>query len=176
MVGVSSQAAKMSALTIDDDLNMGAYAIIINAGGLIDETDISELKNPGATDMSAAIVGSTGDMSSPTRVADGSVATAAYADAIDEYAEIDFGRELRLDQYHLWGDASNNQTGRWKIQHWDGSAWVDNTTAIVANAGSWTDWTALTTPITTSKVRIICTTVDNAINMSKIAELEFRGT
>ena len=97
-------------------------------------------------------------------------------DNVGEYAEINFGAPRYIKEFRMWGLVVMNGTGRWKIQHWTGSAWVDNTTNItVALTEAWGSWISLTTPEVTHKIRFVCTTLDTANNESYIIELQMRG-
>lgn len=101
------------------------------------------------------------------------------ADAIGEYAEVDFGTFRYVSMYRMYGAGSEwiGGSGRWKIQHWNGIEWIDNTINIpIQVLGEWSTWAVLTTPAITTKIRLVCTTVDiDPGEASLIGELEMKG-
>ena len=99
------------------------------------------------------------------------------ADTVDMYADVNWGVPRRISEYRQFGYTANLGTGRWKIQYWDGSSWVDWVTEIpTRKTADWSSWTAPAAgPKTTEKIRLVCTTVDNPPYGSMIAELEIRS-
>jgi hypothetical protein len=178
MVGVSSQKGKLSTLTIDDDLAMGAYAITINSGGLIDGKDVSALGFGGVRGALARmrVNPATGTFNAnPEFINDGNLGTVANASAVNQYAEILFDAVMRIDRYRTYGSASNNGTGRWTLQYLDPitNAWVDWDTAIACGtAGTWGIGWVTPGEVLAAGLKLICTTVDTAIPNSYIPELE----
>lgn len=117
----------------------------------------------------------TGTMSMPSSVNDNTTTTTATATPVGEYVEIDFGSIFHVGEYRFYGYASQSGDGTFKLQHWDGEQWVDNTVDIPTRGASWSDWIPLTTPVTTSKVRIVSTLLDTGSDNCLISEWEMRG-
>lgn len=177
MVGVYGQKGQLSTLTIDDDLAMGAYAITINAGGLIDGKDVSTLGFGGVRGTAARtkVNAATGTFNAnPEHINDGNTGTVANASAVNQYAEILFDAVMRIDQYRQYGNVSNNGTGRWTLQYLDPitNAWVEWVTGVHTRTSS--DWSGqvAATEVLAAGIKLICTTVDTAIPNSYIGELE----
>ncbi len=118
----------------------------------------------------------TGTAKWPERINNGVLeSVGTIFDAVGEYCEIDLSLHRYVALYRLYGCEAMNGAGRWKIQHWNGVAWIDNTTDIPTwPYESWTSWTALTTPVITTKIRFVATTLD-LINANMIGELEMKS-
>lgn len=97
-----------------------------------------------------------------------------YTSSVAAYVEVDFGDDFTITEFRHSGHDTLNEDGSFKIQHWNGTSFVDNTTGIVTRTGSFSDWISLTTSIVTSKVRIIASVIDSN-GYIKIRELEMRG-
>lgn len=120
----------------------------------------------------------TGTMSNPGNINNGNVGVGADADVVGEYTDIVWTKKRCVSEYRHYGVAGYTGDGTWKIQHWDGSAWVDNTTGIATRAtADWSAWTALTTEVFTTKIRIIATALDSFEDPDKswMMDLEMRA-
>ena len=112
----------------------------------------------------------------PSSLNDGSVFSSSISDAINEYVEIDFGSDMYVSQFRYVGDDSMAEDGTYKIQHWDGSSWVNNVTGIPTKKLVWSDWTLLSLPVLVTKIRFVATAIDTGnIQGSYCGELEMRG-
>lgn len=115
-----------------------------------------------------------GTMDNPHFINDNNTANWASANAINEYAEVSFGDLVIIKRWRQFGRDSHNGTGRWKIQYWNvvTDAWVDWVTNIPTRiTNDWSDFTTESEVITT-KIKLICTTVDSATGFSLMPELE----
>ncbi|MBA7522490.1 hypothetical protein ES705_14609 [subsurface metagenome] len=94
-----------------------------------------------------------------------------YADAVDQYAEVDFGGSYLIYAWRQFGDVNNDGSGRWKIEYYDGS-WHDWVTGAPTRPTG--DWSDLSYPglVTCSKIRLVCTTLDDANDKNWLTELE----
>ena len=116
----------------------------------------------------------TGTADDPQNINNGSVVDSAFFDVEDEYCEIDFGFIALISQYRWMGDEINKYlSDKCKIQHWDGSVWVDNTVDIPVVLNVWTDWTSLTKAVLTSKIRWVISQM--SVGPFRIRELEVKG-
>lgn len=99
--------------------------------------------------------------------------TAGYASAIGQYAEVDFGRTYKIRRWRHYGSTSNNGSGSWKIEYYDGS-WHDWVTGIATRATvDWSAWSDETI-VSASKIRIVCTGVDTSATKSYLPELQIK--
>ena len=116
----------------------------------------------------------TGTMTNPQYINDNNTNTAALAYNIGEYAEIDLKKIRHLNTYRQHGSLANAGNGRWKLQYfnWLTHAWVDWVTNIPIRTTF--DWSApvSVTAVITSKIRLVCTTVDTNDARSTIVDLE----
>ncbi len=113
----------------------------------------------------------TGTIDTPAALNDNDTGTCAFADAVAEYGEVDFGKNVTIYQYRQFGKVTNNADGRWKIEYWDGS-WHDWVMGIATRTtADWSAWAAGPV-VVCSKIRLTCTTVDGGANKSEIMELE----
>lgn len=117
----------------------------------------------------------TGTATDPDHINDNKLATIIYMDAIGEYCEITFDDYYYVKEFRYFGASGHNFDGTYKIQHWDGSSWVDNTTGIPTRTNTWSGWTALTKAVRTNKVRWVATALDTRYTRNSPAELEMRG-
>lgn len=117
----------------------------------------------------------TGDFTQVTQCNDGNVGSFAYTTVIGKYCEIAFDDFYLITQFRSYGRPDIAGDGRFKIQYWNGSAWVDNTVGIAQRLDSWSDWTDLTLAIITNKIRFVATTIDTQHDANYIAELEIKG-
>lgn len=117
----------------------------------------------------------TGTMTNPQNLNDNDTGTLAIGDAVDEYAEVDFGTVLQIKQYRHYGNYQNNGNGKFKLQYWDGAAWQDWETDITTDAiGMWSDWISPAAGVKAAlKVRAVVTLLDTS-GANRIAELEIR--
>jgi len=115
-----------------------------------------------------------GTIAGPDNINDNNTGTFALADAINEYAEVTFGDLVTIKRWRQFGNTDNDGTGRWKIQYWnvETDAWVDWVTGIVIRTTA--DWSGFSTEseVITTKIRLVCTTVDDLNADSRIGELE----
>lgn len=121
----------------------------------------------------------TGTANNPARINDNVLQVhgdQSSFDAINEYAEIDLGVHRFVSLFRMYGSEDMSGNGRWKIQHWGGSSWIDNTTDIaILTSTAWGAWTALTTTILTTKIRLVATTLDTAGGENELGELQMKG-
>jgi len=119
----------------------------------------------------------TGTMGNPFYLNDNNTGTGTALEAVNDYTEVDWGIPRRISEWRQYGNITNNGDGRFKIQYWDGSAWVDWETGIATRTTA--DWSAWSAPAagakTTEKIRIVCTTVDTGLGGGYIMELELRS-
>ncbi len=110
----------------------------------------------------------TGTMTSPERINDNLFVSPALADAVDEYAEVNLGRDFLIYQYRQYGEVNNTGNGLWKLQYYD-TSWHDWITGIpVRKTADWSVW-AVGSIVIGNKIRLVCTTVD-ALGSSRLAE------
>jgi len=110
----------------------------------------------------------------PQALNDGSVSTPAYANGVDQYAEVDFGRAVAIKRYRQYGRDKNNGNGSWKIQYWNlaTGAWADWVTGIATRAAeSWSDFVTETLKYT-NKIRLVATVMDTGNDRNNLYELE----
>lgn len=111
----------------------------------------------------------TGNMTSPANATDENLATSAVSGTLGKYVEIDFGKWVIIDQWRIYGEDSQLETGDWKLQYYD-TSYHDWVTGIPTNKAVWTSM-ASETPVICNKVKLIITTVDGQGN-SRCGELE----
>lgn len=107
----------------------------------------------------------TGDMAlTPEAINDNNTAVEAGANAVNQYAEIDFGAMMCLQQFRNYGSNTlTDGTGKHKIQYYDtiSQAWVDWKTDIpTRKSETWTTWEKVS-KIYAQKIRIIVTSLDS---------------
>ena len=108
----------------------------------------------------------------PWKINDNDTALYARAQQPDSYAEINFGKWVKIDQWRIFGHADNNENGVWKIQYYGTDlAWHDWKIGIPTNKAVWTSM-ASETEVTCSRVKIIATTKDTGSKDSVLGELE----
>jgi hypothetical protein len=104
----------------------------------------------------------TGTANSPYNINDNNTSTIAGFSAVNQYAEVDFGKAVKIDQWRQYG-YGHTGTGRWKIQYKaaDGT-WTDWVTGIPTRTTA--NWGPMEseTEVTTEAIRLVCTTVDGA--------------
>lgn len=109
----------------------------------------------------------------PENVNDDDTATLAIAGVIAQYAEVDFGKIIRINQWRQYGSGSNNGDGSWKIQYLDiDGAWQDWVVGISTRATA--DWCGMQSEaeVITTKIRLTAVTMDTSGGTSRIGELE----
>ncbi len=111
----------------------------------------------------------------PGRVNDNIFNVEAKFDAIDEYAEVDFGEIAAFQRWRQYGEGHNNENGVWKIQYFDipTQTWTDWVTGISTRAAeTWSSYSTETL-IYAQKIRLVATTIDTGDGgISEIRELE----
>lgn len=113
----------------------------------------------------------TGTCSSPANLNDGDTdGSVASFNAINKYAEVDFGKNVSIYLWRQFGVTDSDGDGRFKIEYYNG-AWHDWVTGLAVRITD--DWSAFAagTIVVCSKIRVTCTTVDNCGN-THIRELE----
>ena len=151
-------------MMIEDGLISSSYAMPDNL--IIGRLSTADFKaNP-----------ATGTWASPERVTDGHLVQTTYG-TINQYVDIEFNDIFLVTQYRLHGVGGYNGDGTWKIQHWNGIAWIDNTVDVSTRGEStWTEWTDLSLPVFTKKIRIVCTLIDSSgYEVNSVHEFEMRG-
>ena len=116
----------------------------------------------------------TGSAENPQRMNDNDTGNQVSMDAINKYAEVDFGRPFYITEFRHFGWASQNQDGYSKIQYWDGYAWQDLNTGIATRVDTWSSWIALTKAVVTNKIRLVATALDTKFSENNTGELEMR--
>lgn len=121
----------------------------------------------------------TGTIPIPARFNDGDTTLVAVWENIGEYAEINFdgNNPYFITQYRIRGHTDQVEDGRWTLQHYKSGVWIDNTVNIPTfGSNAWTSWINITTPISTTKIRWVATTIDTGgtPDKSKTFELELR--
>ena len=114
--------------------------------------------------------------SAPEALNDNNTGVRAYATAVGQYDEVDFGQLVSIKRWRQYGVSTENDgSGVWSLQYYDliTEDWVDWVTGIATRAlDSWSDFVTETAKLTT-KIRLVCTTLDtHATGWSGIAELE----
>lgn len=115
----------------------------------------------------------TGTAINPQQINDNDIGTLCRF-LLDDYVEVVFPASYKISEFRYWGTNSHTEDGRYKIQHWDGAAWIDNTINIPTNPAGWTDWLPLTTIVSTTKIRMVETVADTW-PFNDCFELEMRG-
>lgn len=158
----------------------GTYNVLV--GMAISATQILIIKEK-ATHAAESILAdyqanaATGTMTNPEYINDNNTSTIAYADTVDEYAEINFGKVVRIKKWSQCGHVSNDGDGVFKIQYYDDTneSWIDWVTGLnTKNTNGCGDYEALTEVITT-KVRIVNTTIDSS-GQSRFREIRIVHT
>lgn len=112
----------------------------------------------------------------PQYLNDNNTGTEGWGANINEYAEIDFGIVVCLNQFRQFGHSSGNADGEFKIQYFNlvTHAWVDWVTGIATRVtADWGSWDSSGGEIITDKIRWVVTALDTGQgNRSYIAELE----
>jgi len=145
------------------------YKIVAGAWVLQSITDPWSLANATLADFQANAA--TGDLTSPLYVNDNNTATIAYGTATNKYAEIDFGKWVKINQWRMYGNNANVGDGRWKIQYYGTDlVYHDWKTGIVANKSVWSAMDVIT-EVTCKKVKLIVTTLDSQAQ-NDVRELE----
>lgn len=117
----------------------------------------------------------TGTAYQPGRINDNNEVTFPSFDAIGEYCEIEFSELHAISEYRYRGNLLHNEDGHYKIQHWDGEGWVDNTTGISTRDAPWSDWADLDNPVITKKIRIVATAIDTGETQNLPLEWQLKG-
>lgn len=117
----------------------------------------------------------TGNTLVPENLNDGNTGTIFTMYSAGDYCDIAFSYLARVTQYRYYGNVDNDPlNNKLKIRHWEDGAWVDNTVDIPDRGASWSNWTPLTTPISTTKIRWEATAMGAAVTKIKTAELEMK--
>ena len=117
----------------------------------------------------------TGTATNPQKINDYFVTALCIFDDVGEYCEIEFDEPCYISQFRHYGTAMQSEDGTYKIQHWDGAGWVDNTTSIATRQGSWSAFADLTLAVVTKKIRIIATALDTYNDHNDTNEWEIIG-
>ncbi|MBA7580402.1 hypothetical protein ES708_22293 [subsurface metagenome] len=97
----------------------------------------------------------------PENINDNNTGTKGEGDVIGQYAEVDFGASVKIDQWRIYGNAAHFNNGAWKIEYYGlDSAWHDWVTGITTGGASWTTMSS-ETEVNCSKIRLTITTVDS---------------
>lgn len=110
----------------------------------------------------------------PDHINDNNTVNLAMAGAINQYAEVVYGDLVKIKRWRHYGVVDINNDGVWKIQYWnvETDAWTDWVIDIpIRNLASWSNL-ATEAEVITTRIRLVCTTVDTKYNLSKIGELE----
>lgn len=108
----------------------------------------------------------------PEDINDNVTTSWAAANAIGQYAEVDFGKAVVIDQWRIFGHNNQAQNGEWKIEYYGlDLAWHDWVTGIATNAGVWSALVAGAITVC-SKIRLTCVAVDSYSSGSQCSELE----
>jgi len=121
----------------------------------------------------------TGTATDPDEANDNNTGTYCTFDVVGEYVQFDFPFLATVDEFRYYGHLEQAGNGDYKIQYWNGSAWVDLNTGISTRVDSWSSWTSLTKSVETDKVRWVATTLDenggDASPLNVLGEVEMRG-
>lgn len=161
---ISTGSVKLSAVSIDVDLVMGAHNITLGAGQTVDGEDVSAIKdNVIIAELTNAIVEAatpTGNADSPENINVDNTSTSDF-DAIDKYVEIDFGKVYLFDSMRMKNyDTNHEDNGHFKIAYWNGVSWVDWETGIATKHVNSFDAWSTSTLVMARLIRIVCTAVD----------------
>jgi len=120
----------------------------------------------------------TGTMLNPSELNDGiflGTGNNATADTIGKYAEIAFDNAVRLKRFRQYGHTYNNGDGVWKVQYFNiyTAEWIDWITGLsTRTTKTWSDYSTGAV-IITSRIRLVCTTVDTfGSGYSSVTEIE----
>jgi len=113
-------------------------------------------------------------VTNPKYINDNATANPAAASVIGQYAEVNFGKVVRILRWRQFGWIGNDGDGEWKIQYYNlvTHTWIDWVTGIVTRVTS--DWSTLDTEIAvlTDKIRLVATVIDTQGATSQLCELE----
>lgn len=153
-------STKLSAVSIDCDLAMGAHNITLGTSQTVDGFDLTrKIHTSKLTVAEFQIPAPSGDATDKENLNDNDTATNVNFSATSKYVEIDLDYVRRVTQWKLYGNAASHASARVKIQYYNEStgAWIDAATDIAVNTGSWTAWTAFASEFYTRKIKIVCT-------------------
>ena len=76
----------------------------------------------------------TGTVTDPAQINDRDTVTYTYADAVNEYNEIDFGKEVQIRQFRQYGSSHNSQeNGRYDLKCYVNSGWGLDSASYLQN-------------------------------------------
>ena len=115
---------------------------------------------------------STGTAYRPTGINDNDVEMATVYENVNEYVEVNFGNLYFMKKWRQYGTPLNNGSGEYKLQYWNGSNWVDLVTFSTKNISEWSSWIEFSEIISTTKIKLIGTILDNEYNRNYLKEFE----
>ena len=108
------------------------------------------------------------------RVNNNLVDAAAFADAVGQYAEVDFGSYYHIKQYRQYGQTGHAGTGISKLQYHTSSGWHDWITGIPSlTTLAWSEWIEGDVK-KCDKIRLTATTAGTSPNYVTLRELEIK--
>lgn len=154
----------------DDDNNITGNIYSGNTSGKVNDAGTNtRLDTPKGVALEATVMlfqanPATGDFTANPEYINDNTTSTANAQAINQYAEVDFQKVVTIKRWRQYGNTNNNGDGVWKIQYYNLSnhAWTDWKTGISTyGTADWTSFSTETEEIT-DKIRLICTTVDSS--------------
>lgn len=117
----------------------------------------------------------TGDMSNPENMNNNNTGDSADGLEIGKYAEVDFGKLVKIKRWRQFGDTGNTGAdGVYTIQYYDNldtEQWVDWVTDMpTRGTANWSEFET-EAEVVTSKIKVIVTTLDHGFG-NRLAELE----
>ncbi|MBA7575759.1 hypothetical protein ES708_17595 [subsurface metagenome] len=170
---VCSETEADNKIAADVPATIFAAGLVVEATGEAGQLLVKEPSNAALGDFQATPA--TGTFAQYVeRVNDNDLNPTQYTSAtvIEQYAEIDFGKLVKIDQWRQFGHDTNNENGEWKIEYYGPDlAWHNWVTGIPTRK---TDWGSMTggAEVICSKARLTCEVVDTGGIGSMIIELE----
>jgi len=149
------------------------YYYEVVAGAWVKKFSTTYYKAVDATLADFQANAATGTVATPERLNDNNTGTSIQGAPIGEYAEVDFGKVVKIDQWRQFGDANNTGDGSWKLQYKDVNGdWQDWVTGIATRAAASWSGMASESEVTTFAIRLVVTAVDTGLGENFMGELE----
>lgn len=114
----------------------------------------------------------TGTATNAFRINDNDTGLESIASNIGDYAQVDFDKWVKIDQWRYFGDATMNEDGHSKIQYYGiDEAWHDWVTGIATRLATWTTM-AVETEVICRMIRFTATAIDTGGALNRDGELE----
>ncbi len=118
----------------------------------------------------------TGNMAAPEGINDNNLINSAYWGNPGNYARVDFGKVVKIDQWRFYGSSQQNNDGEVKLQYRssDGN-WYNWVTGISTRGETWTIMSS-ETEVMADAIQVVVVTADSGVNRTKVGELEVYHT